>query len=232
MVAYQELITDITRKVGVSTDEARQAAEATIGTVARTLDRPRRERLLAAVPASLTEEVPEVPGPAPDTDSFVAEVSWLTGVPAEQARYRAQAVLAALAEQDPDLVGTLDLPAGIQELVNEPVPGGGIVGPRGHTPPLTAAEVATALANLPYWSGDTRALRRTLTLPEPELEEVLSRIDALREEVGRAPDIERRGDTATLTVRTTAVDAVTELDLDLVGRIDEIIAEGPPEVPA
>lgn len=232
MVPYQELITEITRRVQVSTDEARQAAEATIGTMARTLDRPRRERLLAAVPTSLTREVDEAPGPAPDAESFVAEVSWLTGLPAEQARYRAQAVLGALAEEDPELVDSLDLPADLQEMVDEPVPGGGVIGPGGHSPPLTESELTAALAELPDWTGDTRAIRRTLTLPRPELDQVLSRIDSLRYEVGRAPDIDREGDTATLTVQTTTVDAVTALDLDLVRRIDAIIAEGPSEVTA
>jgi len=230
MVGYQELITDISRRIHVDTEEARQAAEATIGTMAKTLDRPRRQRLLAAVPPSLTSEVAEAPGPAPDAESFVAEVSWLTGQPPEQARYRAQAVLAALADEDPDLVASLDLPADLQQMAEEPLPGGGIIGPGGHTPPLTEEEVNEALAELPDWSGDTRAIRRTLQLPRPELDQVLSRIDELRYEVGRAPDIERSGDTATLAIRTTSVDAVTALDIDLARRVDAIIAEGPPEV--
>ena len=97
---------------------------------------------------------------------------------------------------------------------------------------ITESELTAALAELPDWTGDTRAIRRTLTLPRPELDQVLSRIDSLRYEVGRAPDIDREGDTATLTVQTTTVDAVTALDLDLVRRIDAIIAEGPSEVAA
>jgi pterin-4a-carbinolamine dehydratase len=224
MVQHRDLVTTVADHIGVTVDEARRAAEATIATLVRTVDEPQRQRVLDAVPALLTEQVEAAPGPAWDEGDFVAEVSWLTGTAPEEARQRAQAVLYVLSRQEPELVRELELPGDIRDLVADPAPGGGITGPRGHTAPLTDDELAAALANLPYWTGGHSAIRRTIQLPEPNLRRVLDRIEGLKEETGRAPDIERDGDTATLTVYTSAVDAVTRLDVDLAHRVDETVA--------
>lgn len=230
MVPYRELITAISDRIAVTTQQARQAAEATVATLAQTLDAPQRQQLLAEVPTQLHEQLDPAGGPAPDAASFVTAVSWLTGLPAEQARYRAQAVLAVLSEYDPALIDSLELPNEIKDLTSGPPVGGGITGPAGRTAPLTAAEVHAALADLPGWRGDTHAISRTITLPPPDLNQVLDRVESLRQQTGRAPIIHRDGDTADITVRTNAVNAVTRLDLDLAHRADAIIAEGPPEL--
>jgi uncharacterized protein (DUF2267 family) len=120
MLQYQELVTAIANRTGLNPQEARYAAEATIATLARTVDEPQRRRLLEAVPAAIREHADDAPGPAPDADTFVTEVSWLTGTPPEQALYRAQAVLATLAEREPDLVDSLDVPEEIRSLWVDP----------------------------------------------------------------------------------------------------------------
>lgn len=225
MVQHRDLVTAVSDHLGVTVDDARRAAEATIATLVRTVGEPQRKRVLKAVPTLLAEEVGAAPGPAWDGDDFVAEVSWLTGTAPEEARVRTQAVLYILSREEPDLVGELDLPGDIRELVSDPAPGGGVTGPHGHTAPLTDDELAAALANLPYWTGGHRAIRRTIQLPEENLRRVLERIERLRGETGRAPDIEQDGDTATLTVYTSSVDAVTRLDVDLAHRVDDAILE-------
>jgi pterin-4a-carbinolamine dehydratase/uncharacterized protein (DUF2267 family) len=225
MVQHRDLVTTVADHIGVTVDEARRAAEATIATLVRTVDEPQRRQVLDAVPTLLADEVGAAPGPAWDEDDFVAEVSWLTGTAPEEARERVQAVLFVLAREEPDLVGELDLPGDIRELISDPAPGGGVTGPHGRTAPLTDDELAAALANLPYWTGGHRAIRRTVELPEDNLSRVLERVERLREETGRAPDIDRHGDTATLTVSTRSVDAVTRLDVDLAHRVDDAIGE-------
>jgi pterin-4a-carbinolamine dehydratase len=224
-VQYQQLITDVTRRIPITAEEARLAAEATIGALARTVDEPRRRRLLQSVPPAIGKGADEAPGPAPDQDSFVSEVSWLTGTPPEQARYRAQAVLATLAEHEPELVDALRLPEDLRQLCAEPAPGGGLIGPTGHAAPLTAAEVRTALGDLPDWTGDQDALRRTLTLPPANLDRVLARIERLHRDLGRGPDVARAGQAATITVRTNAARAVTAADVELAHRIDDAIID-------
>ena len=224
MVQHRDLVTTVADHIGVTVDEARRAAEATIATLVRTVDGPQRQQVLDAVPTLLTEQVEAAPGPAWDEGDFVAEVSWLTGTAPEEARQRAQAVLYVLSRQEPELVGDLELPGDIRDLIADPAPGGGITGPHGRTAPLTDDELAAALANLPYWTGGHRAIRRTVQLPEPNLRRLLERIERLKEETGRAPDIERDGDTATLTVYTKSVDAVTRLDVDLAHRVDDTVA--------
>jgi pterin-4a-carbinolamine dehydratase/uncharacterized protein (DUF2267 family) len=222
---YRELVTTVAQLSGVSTEEAREAADATIDTLALTLDEPERQRLLERVPAVIRQEN-DAPGPAPDADAFVAAVSWLAGIEPPQARYRAQAVLSTVAEREPDLVGELHMPDSLRELFAEPPTGGGITGPKGHAAPLTEQEVAKALRDLPDWSGDRRALRRTLVLPPANLERVLTYIESLKPNHGRAPHIDRhtgRADTAVLTVSTHSVGAVTALDIDLAHRVDAVI---------
>lgn len=225
MVQHRDLVTTVADHIGVTVEEARRAAEATIATLVRSVDEPQRRQVLDVVPALLAGEVDAAPGPAWDGDDFVAEVSWLTGTAPEEARARAQAVLYILSRAEPDLVGELDLPGDIRDLISDPAPGGGITGPHGGTAPLTDDELAAALANLPYWTGGHRAIRRTIQLPEDNLRRVLDRIERLRDEVGRVPDIDRDGETATLSVYTRSVGAVTRLDVDLAHRVDDAVVE-------
>jgi pterin-4a-carbinolamine dehydratase len=118
------------------------------------------------------------------------------------------------------------MPSYVEELL-APLPvGGGVVGIDGGTPPLTEDELRAALAGLPLWSGDRRALVRTIALPAGNLERVLGRLADLKRELGRGPRIARDGDgSATLTVRTTHAGAVTTMDIELAHRVDAEIDE-------
>ncbi|MFC4147836.1 4a-hydroxytetrahydrobiopterin dehydratase [Micromonospora mangrovi] len=226
-LGYRDLVDDVGRRAGVDFSTAKVGAEATVLTLAWALDEAARQRLLEAVPVKLHDVVPvdgierhdELPG-------FLAEVARLSGRSPEQARYQAEATLAALADADGDLVESLRVPDGLRELLAAPEPGGGLVGPASATAPLTDRELREALARLPYWSSDRRSLVRTIELPAGNLDRVLDRLDLLRVDLGRGPQLGRpEPDSAVLTVRTGQVDGVTALDVDLARRIDAVIDE-------
>lgn len=214
---YRELVETVAQRSGVNIEQARVATDATIATLARTLADPQRQLLLRQVPETMKREK-EAPGPAPDTDSFVAEVSWLMGVEEPLARYRAQAVLSAVAEQEPDLVTELRIPDALWALFEEP--------PGAAGPVLTDEELGAALDRLRYWDGDRHALWRFLVLPPENLEAVLDRLELMKPDYGRAPHIERRAkDMAVLIASTRSVNAVTAPDVELAHRVDEIIEQ-------
>lgn len=123
-VGYRELVDDVGRRAGVDFRTAKVAAEATVLALAWALDQAARERLLTAVPVSLHDVVP-VDGIERhhDLPGFLAEVARLSGRTPEQARYQAEATLAALADQDGDLVASLHVPDGLRDLLG-PATGG------------------------------------------------------------------------------------------------------------
>lgn len=226
-MGYRKLVDDVSRRAGVDFFAAKVAAEATVLALAWALDEAERERLLGAVPLKLHDVVP-VDGIERHRDlpGFLAEVARMSGRTAEQARYQAKATLAALADQDGDLVASLHVPDGLRDLLAPPPIGGGVVGATTATAPLTDEELRAALRRMPYWSGDGHSLSRTIELPAANLERVLDRIDQLRQEIGRSPRIGRQGpSSAVLTVRTRQADAVTALDVDLARRVDDAIEE-------
>lgn len=222
---YRELVTYAAEQIGVDFDTAREAGRATVSVLARMVEDADRRRMLDVVPAELTDG-PDVSTTLQPTDTigFVRAVSALLGCPPEQGRMRAQAILGAIAAQDRDVLDVLHLPDWLTELIRPPQPGGGVVGPKGHTAPLDEEEVEKALRRLPDWTGDARALTRTLVLPPDQLDRVLLRLDRLKQELGRGPRISRTGEqSAQFVVRTTKVDAVTALDVDLAHQVDEAI---------
>jgi pterin-4a-carbinolamine dehydratase len=223
---YRELVTSAAEQAGVDFGTAREAGRATVSVLARMCDEEDRRRLLEVVPAELTEgQDVSTPIPRRDAIGFVQEVSRLLDWPAEQSRVRVQAVLAAIAAQDGDVLGALRLPEELAELTRAPRPGGGLVAPDGHTAGLDDEEVRAALRRLPDWTGDSQAITRTLVLPSDQLERVLIRLDRLKQELGRGPRISRTDEqTARFVVRTTNAGAVTALDIDLAHRVDEAIA--------
>ncbi|MEU8610087.1 DUF2267 domain-containing protein [Actinoplanes sp. NPDC048791] len=224
---YRELVSSAAKQAGIDFDTAREAGRATVSVLARVVDEAERRRLLDVVPAELTEGQ-DLSSPVPQRDAigFVREVSGLLHCPPEQSRMRIQAVLGAIAAQDPDVLDALHLPDGLAELTRPPRPGGGVVGPDGHTAGLDEDEVQAALERLPDWTGDSRALIRALVLPPDQLERVLLRLDRLKQELGRGPRISRSDEqTAELVVTTTNVGAVTALDVDLAVRVDEAIRQ-------
>lgn len=223
-VSYRELVAETGRRAGVDVDDARAAAVAAVTALADALDERGREQLLGSVPASLHDDAAPPARPS-DLTEFLDEVAQLSRRDRVQARYQAQAALSALAEQDRDLVDSLDIPGDIRELLAPP-PVGGVVDQTGRTAKLTIDEVRGALADLPYWSGDQRALSRLLVLPPDNLERVLARLTLLRTEVGRSPHVGRRGDSqAVLVVRSAGADGVTAQDVDLAHAVEAAIDE-------
>jgi pterin-4a-carbinolamine dehydratase len=224
---YRELVKSAAEQAGVDFDTAREAGRATVSVLARMLDQADRQRLLEVVPAELTEgQDVSTPIPQRDAIEFVREVGGMLRWPEEQCRTRIQAVLAAIAAQDPEVLDALRLPEGLAELTRPPRPGGGLVGPDGHTAGLDEEEVRAALRRLPDWTGDSQALTRTLVLPPDQLERVLLRVNRLKPELGRGPRISRTDErTAQFVVSTTNAGAVTVLDIELAHRVDEAITE-------
>ena len=217
---YRELVAEITWLGGMEFEQARIAAEATVVALARSLPPAQRDAFLEPLPAELYDEHP-VHGYERELtlEAFLATFVDIAAVYREQARVQAQVVLSALARY----VGLPPLPPQLRELAQPPPVGGGVTGPHGGTAPLSDAEVHEALARLPHWTGDRRALLRTIELPPHDLDRVLERLDALKRSTGRAPHIGRRDNrTATLVVRTTNVNAVTALDLSLIKEIEAI----------
>ncbi|HEX5595473.1 MAG TPA: DUF2267 domain-containing protein [Micromonosporaceae bacterium] len=223
---YRELVENVRRRARLDFEQARRAAEATVIALARALDDQDRQRLLEAVPPALRNDYPVVTPRQPCTlTGFLDDVARMTLHSREQARYQAQAALNALAEQSGDLVESLDIPTDIRDLLAPQPTGGGLVDVARHVAPLTDDEVKAALADLPYWSGSSRALLRAVVLPPENLDRVVQRLELLREETGRAPHIERRDGTALIVVRTQSVNAVTALDIDLAHAVDAAIDE-------
>ncbi|MFC0505902.1 DUF2267 domain-containing protein [Micromonospora costi] len=226
-MGYHDLVDDVSRRAGVDFRTAKVGAEATVLVLAFALDEAERGRLLAAVPASLHDVVP-VDGieRRRDLPGFLAEVGRISGNTPEQARYQVEATLAALADADGDLVESLHVPDGLRELLQPPAVGGGVVGATTSTPPLSDADLAAALDDMPYWTGDGSGLQRVVALPADNLDRVLGRIEQLRLDTGRAPTIGRPSPTvAVLTVRSRQAGAVTARDLDLARSIDDAIDE-------
>ncbi|MFG2102772.1 DUF2267 domain-containing protein [Micromonospora echinaurantiaca] len=226
-IGYSRLVEDVARRTGADFRTAKVGAEATVLVLARALDEAERQRLLTAVPPKLHDVVPVDGVRRPqDLSGFLAEVGRISGNTPEQARYQAEATLAALGDQDGELVASLHVPESLRDLLAPPEPGGGVVGATTSTPTLGDAEVRAALGDLPYWSGDTSSLSRTVALPPDNLDRVLARLDQLRDETGRGPQIGRVDPTtAVVTVRSRQARAVTARDVDLAHAVDAAIDE-------
>ncbi|WP_433528705.1 4a-hydroxytetrahydrobiopterin dehydratase [Micromonospora sp. CA-263727] len=226
-MGYQDLVDDVGRRAGLDFRTAKVGVESTVLVLAWALEAAERGRLLAAVPTSLHDVVP-VDGieRRQDLPGFLSEVGRISGRSPEQARYQAEATLAALAEHDRDLVESLHVPDELRELLNPPAAGGGVVGASSATPPLSDADLRAALGELPYWSGDRASLSRTVELPPGNLDRVLDRLDQIRGQTGRGPRIGRADPTtAVLTVASRNARGVTALDIDLAHTVDDAIDE-------
>lgn len=81
--------------------------------------------------------------------------------------------------------------------------------------------VTDALGNLDEWSGDSQRISRTVRVDDPDalLEAVAETADAL----DHHPEISRAGDDVTFTLWTHSAGGVTELDIALASRIDDLV---------
>jgi 4a-hydroxytetrahydrobiopterin dehydratase len=98
-------------------------------------------------------------------------------------------------------------------------------------PALSAEQVAAALADLPEWSGDAGGIQRTVQQHDFQgAVDAIVEIAALAEELDHHPDIDLRWRTLRLSLLTHSAGGVTELDLELARRIDDLftpLAERP-----
>ena len=89
---------------------------------------------------------------------------------------------------------------------------------------LSAEQVASATADLKEWSGDPAAITRTVKLPTfPAAIAVVDRVAEVAEAMDHHPDIDIRWRTLTFVCATHSAGGVTDKDVELARRIDEIV---------
>ena len=91
-------------------------------------------------------------------------------------------------------------------------------------PRLSPDELTAALDGLPLWSGDADGIRRTVELPSfRDAVRAISTIADVAEAMDHHPDIDLRWRTLHLTLVSHSAGGVSELDLALARRIDELL---------
>ena len=91
--------------------------------------------------------------------------------------------------------------------------------------PLDAEEIERQLLGLPSWSGDSAGIRASVTFPDFRAAiRGVDEIALVAEEMDHHPDIDIRWRTLHLTLTTHSAGGVTQLDVELAHRIDEIAA--------
>jgi 4a-hydroxytetrahydrobiopterin dehydratase len=88
---------------------------------------------------------------------------------------------------------------------------------------LSPAELSDALAGLPDWSGDTTGIERAVKAPTfLDGIRLVDAVAAAAEAADHHPDIDIRWRTVTFRLATHSAGGVTEKDLALARRIDEL----------
>ena len=91
---------------------------------------------------------------------------------------------------------------------------------------LDSSALAARLHELPGWSGDTAAIRRSVTAPGFLAGiRLVAAVADVAEQLDHHPDIDIRWRTVTFTLSTHSAGGVTEKDLDLAARIDALTAQ-------
>jgi len=81
--------------------------------------------------------------------------------------------------------------------------------------------VADALVNLSDWSGDAKRISRTVSVDDPDA--LCSAVAEAADAMDHHPEVQRDGDAVTFTLWTHSKGGVTELDIALASRIDDLI---------
>jgi 4a-hydroxytetrahydrobiopterin dehydratase len=93
---------------------------------------------------------------------------------------------------------------------------------------LDDAEISRQLADLPGWTGDTRGLE--LTTERSAFAAAVRAVDAIAdiaEEMDHHPDIDIRWRTLRFSLSTHSAGGVTQFDVELAHRINEVLREIP-----
>jgi uncharacterized protein (DUF2267 family)/pterin-4a-carbinolamine dehydratase len=232
VVAHRAFLEAVADRAGLDPpDAAKRPAESVLVGVARRLDDSGRDALASGVPTQLARLVHESAPLHRDRDRtrFLRTVASELDASPERARFLAQAVLSALADEEPPTAQTVrdQLPEDFRDLFS--APGEGPPPDRAATAALpdptdlTAEEVAAELAVLPGWTGDLHALERTVDLPPGIGQEIRDRIARVEQALNHHAVVEERPDGTTFRVWTHARGTVTDLDIELARRISEVI---------
>jgi 4a-hydroxytetrahydrobiopterin dehydratase len=90
---------------------------------------------------------------------------------------------------------------------------------------LSTDDVVRALAELDGWAGDTSQLRRSVKAPSFAAGiRLVDAVAKVADEMDHHPDIDIRWTTITFTCSTHSAGGVTELDVALARRINELVA--------
>jgi uncharacterized protein (DUF2267 family)/pterin-4a-carbinolamine dehydratase len=237
VLAHREFLEAVADRAGLDRpDAAKRPTESVLVCVARRLDDTGRKALGSTLPAQLATLVRESAPLRRDEDKdkthFLQTVASELDTTPERARWLAQAVLSALADQDASTAETVrsQLPEDFLDLFTPPGDGpppdraatAALPGPTD----LTAEEVSAALADLPGWTGDVRALERTVGLPPEDGPELRDRISRVERAMNHHAVVEEQPDGTRFRVWTHARGVVTDLDIELARRISEIIENG------
>lgn len=230
---YSELIDLVRARAGLSgTGEARTAVVATLEAISGRLSESQRSGIAERLPGQLREALTGGPAGDPELGAFLHDVAARSGCAPEQARYRAQATLSVLSQAEPEIGRILAdaLPAPYRELLQpiDTTAGAGTVPPT----VLDRARLQHILdERLPDWEADGSGLHRTISLPAENLRALIDdHIRPLHPRLQSGPEISVDGDTATITLQTRSVGRVTEDDVTLAGRIEQVISEVSPVV--
>ena len=91
-------------------------------------------------------------------------------------------------------------------------------------PRLSPEELSAGLQGLPLWSGDGDGIRRTVELPTfRDAVAAIVAIADVAEEMDHHPDVDLRWRTLHLTLVSHSAGGVSELDLELARRIDDLL---------
>jgi len=98
---------------------------------------------------------------------------------------------------------------------------------------LDAALVGDALTRLTGWDGDSSGISRTITLTDAQYGDFIERVKVTSDAMNHHPELTRDGDQVGITLRTHSVGGVTEYDIALASRINDLarIVTGTPQPP-
>jgi 4a-hydroxytetrahydrobiopterin dehydratase len=89
---------------------------------------------------------------------------------------------------------------------------------------LTPDQITAALAALPGWSGDQQRLTRTIPVPADSQDALEDAVMRVANAMDHHPTIERSGDSMSFALSTHSAGGVTQKDVDLATRIDQVLS--------
>ncbi|HYT10145.1 MAG TPA: DUF2267 domain-containing protein [Mycobacteriales bacterium] len=233
MLRYKEFVDSVRERLQTQeVERAREAIARTMYGLILWLPTEERKALHDALPGPLRpadwEDAAQLGG---DARRFVRFVAAREGRSQEQVGYEAQAVLSALADEDPELARRLRavLPGDFAELFG--APGGGPptdLGAGSGVPPaeLTDEDVRELLARLPEWTGDRHRLTRLVSPPDYVAEQLFQRIDEVERRLSHRAVVTRELDGSyRIEVWTHSEGLVTHLDAAFAEAIEDALED-------